>query len=254
MSRKTVIKYPCPECGYERDSREEICQRCESELSETVDDSPDHIPEIPWYLCPECGFEPSWPPRSKFRWCYHCGTEMKLWQGRAPVAQCRGCDKIIDYGEEYCWHCWESWRASTAGREHFARRAQGSSWTPPESHSWESQDYNVWDGGWLSDAATGAAPSSAQWQAMPPPTTLDSGAPAKKARSQPTRPQQQPRSWQPKSSGPSSGSGSQLAEAAPPPPAAPLAVPPAVPVTAPEAASTAAPAAAPGPLDSSGRQ
>ena len=179
---------------------------------------------------------------------------MKLWQGREPVAQCYGCDKIIDYGEEYCWHCWEAWRASTAGRRHFARRAQGSSWTYPESHSWENRDYNIWDGGWLSDAAAETAPSSAQWQAMPPPTSLDSGAPAKKARSQPARPQQQPRVWQPKSTGPSSSSGSQLAEAAPPPPAAPLAVPPAVPVAVPEAASTAAPAAAPGPLDSSGRQ
>ena len=166
---------------------------------------------------------------------------MKLWQGREPVAQCYGCDKIIDYGEEYCWHCWEAWRASTAGRGHFARRAQGSSWTYPESHSWEGRDYNIWDGGWLSDAAAETAPSSAQWQAMPPPTSLDSGAPVKKARSQPAK----SRFWQPKASGPSSSSGSQLAEAAPPP-AAPEAVP--------EVAPEATPAAEAEPPDSRGGQ
>ena len=253
MSRKG-IKYPCQECGYERASRDEFCPNCEPELIRIVDYRRDHTLEVPRYICPECGLEPNHPPRSDHRWCGRCGTEMKLWQGREPVAQCYGCNKIIDYGEEYCWHCWEAWRASTAGRRHFARRAQGSSWTYPESHSWEGQDFNIWDGGWLSDAAAETAPSSAQWQAMPPPTSLYSDAPAKKARSQPTWPQQQPRSWQPKSTGPDSSSGSQLAEAAPPPPAAPLAVPPAAPVAVPEAASTAAPAAAPGPLDSSGRQ
>ena len=88
------------------------------------------------------------------------------------------------------------------------------------------------------------------WGAIPPPTSLEAGIYREEDYyphgRDPARAMQVPRSWQPQSSGPSSGSGSQAAETVPPPPAAPA--------TAPEAASIAAPVAAPSPLDSSGHE
>ena len=159
---------------------------------------------------------------------------MTLWQHRSPVAQCYGCDKIIDYGEGYCWHCWEAWRASPAGQRHFARRVQKSSWTYPEGRSWEDQEWDTWGSTWHGDAAAGQR-ETAQWQAVPPPASLDSGAPPKRARSQPAR----ARFWQPKASGPSSSSGSQSAEAAQLPVVLET-IPEAVPEAAPAAESAAA--------------
>ena len=85
MARKG-IKYPCQECGYERNSRDEFCPNCDSELIRIADYRRDHTPydwgddEVPRYTCPECGLEPNRPPRSDHRWCDRCGTEMLLWQ------------------------------------------------------------------------------------------------------------------------------------------------------------------------------
>ena len=35
---------------------------------------------------------------------------MLLWQDRNPVSQCKQCDKIIEFLEDYCLECWQEWR------------------------------------------------------------------------------------------------------------------------------------------------
>ena len=267
MSRKG-IKYPCQRCGYERAARDDPCPTCDGQPQHDVVGR-GFLFGPPQYKCPECGWEPTHvrpSPRRSERFCGQCSSEMLLWQNRSPLSQCQECERIIEYPNEYCEECWEEWHESCRNiavwsppREERRRRrnqlpttssrrsrsswdrSQRDSWGGSSGGSWEDQEWNAWGGAWHGEAAAETVSQSAQWQAMPPPTSLDSGAPSKRARSQSDR----PRFWQPKASGPSSSSGSQSAEAAPPP-AAPEAVPEAVP--------EAAPAADPEPPESSGGQ
>ena len=171
---------------------------------------------------------------------------------------------VNELGGGVCSHC------GTGSR----RRARKSSWTRPERRAWGDTGRSSWSGwqtwgdtdrsswsGWLYRGAEAEIMMRGteteamlrqpeNWGAIPPPTSLEAGI--YRAENYyphghyPARTVQTSRSWQPQSSGPSSGSGSQSVEAAP--------APPATPVAAPEAAPIAAPVAAPGQLDSSGRQ
>ena len=161
-------RYPCPWCGRERVARNDPCPVCDGQPQQDVCGR-GHIPGVPQYKCAECGWEPPGDhpvPRWNQRFCGRCGTEMMLWQDRSPVSQCRGCDKIIDYGEEYCWHCWQAWRSYQEGRRHFERRVVKSSWTHPEGSSWGSS----WEHQGTETEAMLSQPE--HWAAMPPPTSL----------------------------------------------------------------------------------
>ena len=223
------IRYPCRTCGCEKVARDDPCPTCDGQPQHDVVGR-GHLPGPPQYKCRECGWEPTHvrpvPGRSE-RFCGHCGCQMLLWQDRSPVSQCKQCEKIIEFPEDYCSERWQAWRNIEVWEPPEGRRRKRvvkSSWERPEESSrersegssWESPGWDSWGGSLRDETATGqreteTVSQAAQWQAMPPPTSLDSGAPSKRARSQSDR----PRFWQPKASGPSSSSGSQSAEAAP---------------------------------------
>ena len=121
---------------------------------------------------------------------------MLLWQDRNLVSQCKQCYKIIEFSEEYCLECWQEWRNIEVWEPPEGRRRQrvvksswerpeGSYWERSEGSSWESPGGGPWRGSWRGENAMGQRETETEtmlrqvehWQAMPPPTSLDSGAP-----------------------------------------------------------------------------
>ena len=98
------ISYPCQWCGRHKAARNDPCPTCDGQPQHDVCGR-GHLPGPPQHKCPECGWEPPSvhpvPKRSQ-RFCGHCGCEMLLWQDRSPVSQCKQCEKIIEFPEDYC--------------------------------------------------------------------------------------------------------------------------------------------------------
>ena len=260
----------CRQCHAIINSREEYCTKC-WQAWQTIDvwdpsdegDSTRTAPqeELPLHLdaCHGCalrvvgidddGSELSEGYLDKRRQAYHrINPQAEVRRGLNTHGGLRGLNELS--GEE-CPLCGPDSR----------RRVRKSSWAHPESHTWDNTGRSSWSGwqtwgdtdrsswsGWLYRGAEAEVMMRGteteamlrqpeNWGAIPPPTSLEAGV--YRAENyyphghDPARAMQLPQNWQPQSSGPSSGSGSQAAEAAPPTPAAPV--------------------AAPGPLDSSGR-
>ena len=158
-------RYPCQWCGRERVARNDPCPVCDGQPQYDVCGR-GHLPGPPQYKCPECGWEPPSvhpvPKRSQ-RFCGHCGCEMLLWQDRSPVSQCKQCEKIIEFPEDYCSECWQDWRSTPEGTRHFEQRVIKSSWERPEGSywersegsSWESPGGGSWRGSWRGENAMG---------------------------------------------------------------------------------------------------
>ena len=198
MTQRT--NYPCQWCGREKKARDDPRPTCDGQPQHDVVGR-GHLPGPPQYKCPECGWEPTPAhpvPRRSQRFCGHCGCEMLLWQDRSPVSQCKQCEKIIEFPEDYCSECWQAWRNIEVWEPPERRRRrrvnksswerpEESSWERSEGSSWESPGWDSWGGSWRDETATGqreteTVSQAAQWQAMPPPTSLDSGAPPRRAR------------------------------------------------------------------------